>query len=101
MFATIEFPDQNNHLFKMFRYPGGEVQVRIDPVIVDLIRKKSITEVHVRARIKDGEIMAVAQLIDAIRGIKDVPIKLILPYLPYGRADRRFVEGDCDGLAVF
>jgi ribose-phosphate pyrophosphokinase len=98
-FATINFPQGAGVQFEMFRYPGGEVQVRLTDKQIRIL--KTVQEVHVQARISDGEIMAVSQLIDAIRGVIDIPVKLILPYLPYGRADRRFREGDCDGLAVF
>ena len=32
---------------------------------------------------------------------KPKDVVLILPYLPYARADRRFIDGDCFGLEVF
>lgn len=86
----------------MFRYPGGECQVRLTPEQVKVIRGLHTGDsIHIVARITDGDIMPIAQLVDAIRLICSLDIKLILPYLPYGRADRRFVEGDCGGLWVF
>ena len=99
MFSTISFPEGKDTQFEMFRYPGGEVQVRLTPKQIEVLR--SVQQVHVVARIKDGEIMAVAQLLDAIKSVVPHDIKLILPYLPYGRADRRFVDGDCGGLQTF
>ena len=99
MFATINFPEGKDTQFEMFRYPGGEVQVRLTEKQIKILR--SVQQVHVVARIKDGEIMAVAQLLDAIKSVVPHDIKLILPYLPYGRADRRFVDGDCGGLQTF
>lgn len=101
MFATINYPESNGTQYEQFRYPGGEVQVRLTEKQVVVLQSEHIHEVHVVARITDGEIMALAQLIDAVRDVSGKPVKLILPYLPYGRADRRFVKGDCHGLAVF
>jgi ribose-phosphate pyrophosphokinase len=46
--------------------------------------------------------MELALLADAIHHLCPfVRSTLILPYLPYSRADRRFQEGDCNGLQVF
>jgi ribose-phosphate pyrophosphokinase len=102
MYTTINFPEgKATGEFEMFRYPGGEVQVRLDEHMVNVLYAPGITGVRVVARIYDGEITALAQLIDAIKSVTTAPITLVLPYLPYSRADRRFTEGDCDGLAVF
>lgn len=102
MFATIQYPEGSQHgQFQMFRYPGGEVQVRLTEKQITVLTGRGINEVHIRARIQDGEIMALAQLIDAIKSVTSVDIRLILPYLPYSRADRRFVSGDCNGLQTF
>ena len=88
-------------------YPAGEMQVRIKPEYIEEL--SSAHEVIIRARLteKDSGIIArniinLALLEDAIRGVNS-KARLILhvPYLPYARADRRFVPGDCHGLAVF
>ena len=101
MFATINYPEGAGTQFEMFRYPGGEVQVRLTPKQIEVLKCQPLSEVHVQARIKNGEIMTVVQLIDAIRSVCQLDIKLILPYLPYSRADRRFIDGDCNGLQTF
>lgn len=98
---TINFPEGEGREFKMFRYPGGEVQVRLTEEIIGLMKHPAVEKIHVVARIRDGEIVALAQLMSAIRGASSADIKLILPYLPYARADRRFVLGDTLGLQVF
>jgi ribose-phosphate pyrophosphokinase len=82
----------------MFRYPAGEVQVRLTEEQANQVIKSD--EVHIYARIKDGEIMGLAMLNDALKQCNSV-IKLFLPYLPYSRADRSFTQNDCFGLHVF
>ena len=101
MILTISFPEGINREFKMFRYPGGEVQVRLTEEIVNLVKHPKVERIHVVARIRDGEIMAMAQLLNTIKAATSADIRLILPYLPYARADRRFVLGDTLGLQVF
>jgi ribose-phosphate pyrophosphokinase len=104
MILTFNFPENTGlDQFNMFRYPGGEVQVRLTELAVRYLTRLNpeTDNVIVIARIQDGEIVSIAQLLDAIRSVTAANVQLILPYLPYGRADRRFVEGDSDGLAVF
>jgi ribose-phosphate pyrophosphokinase len=87
--------------YEKFRYPAGEMQVRLNAQTNATLR--SASRVIVTARIKSAEdIIELCMLISAIRSQSSVEeIKLVLPYLPYARADRRFVEGDCFGLEVF
>lgn len=86
----------HGEIYEAFRYPGGETQVRIKPEHVHLVEK--IEEIKIIARIHGAEdLIEILLLIDAIHGVtKDC--KVILPYLPYARADRRFAVGDCFGL---
>jgi ribose-phosphate pyrophosphokinase len=95
---TIHYPEDAGKKFEMFRYPAGEVQVRFTPEQLD--EMAGADEIHIFARIKDGEIMGLAMLKDALR-LSYIPVKLFLPYLPYSRADRAFTDGDCFGLHVF
>jgi ribose-phosphate pyrophosphokinase len=98
----IQYPEgRATDQFEMFRYPGGEVQVRLTESAAMLVKNPVCEKVIVVARITDGDITPVAQLLDAVRGATSAPIKLVLPYLPYGRADRRFTLGDSHGLGVF
>jgi ribose-phosphate pyrophosphokinase len=99
MIYTIRYPEDAGRLYEEFRYPGGEVQVRLLPAQIQEVARAS--EIHVWATIRDGEIIALAQLTDALRTLVPPTMTLFLPYLPYGRADRRFVPGDCFGLQVF
>jgi ribose-phosphate pyrophosphokinase len=98
----IRYPEGGTHgQFDMFRYPGGEVHVRLTKAVSEELLNTAIDTVAVVARIVDGDIMPVAQLIDALKMSTTAKIDLILPYLPYGRADRRFGIGDSYGLVVF
>lgn len=101
MIFTFHFPGGENRQYKQFKYPGGEVQVRLTDSFLKILKDKTLYEVRVVARVQDGEIVALAQLIDSIKGVSGARVRLILPYLPYARADRRFVEGDCHGIAVY
>lgn len=99
MIETIRYPSDEGSLYNQFRYPGGEVQVRLIPE--ECQKLSDAKAVHITATIKDGEIVALAQLTNAIRGVTQSPISLLIPYLPYARADRRFLDGDCFGLQTF
>lgn len=93
------FGEKHDPLYETFRYPGGEAQVRFTEH--GLIELDKADEVHVVARVQNGEIMELALLADALHNNFSGTTTLILPYLPYSRADRRFVNGDCSGLKVF
>jgi len=101
MITTISYPEGNGEAYEQFRYPGGEVQVRLFRPTINAI--KAADEIHVVARIRDGEVMGLAQLTSAIQGVVPDTTRmiLILPYLPYARADRYFVHGDCLGIKSF
>jgi len=87
--------------YDAFRYPAGEVQVRLTKETIAAV--ESATRLVVIARITCAEhIMELANLRSALRDVKpDNETVLVMPYLPYARADRRFVKGDCFGLEVF
>lgn len=98
----INYPEGRAHdQFEMFRYPGGEVQVRLTESAAMLVKNPVVETITVVARITDGDPVPVLQLLDALARTTNAPVDLILPYLPYGRADRAFSTGDCFGLHVF
>jgi ribose-phosphate pyrophosphokinase len=89
--------------YEKFYYPAGEMQVRFHPEQLKRIAKADLLDVT--ATIKNADaIMELALVTDAlkssVKGLRKPPT-LKLDYLPYGRADRRFVDGDCFGLKVF
>ena len=80
--------------FSIFKYPGGEVQTR-------LVQGLGVTEVNLHARVRSSDdLIALFQAGDIINNAGASINQLVLPYLPYGRADRRFVPGDTNGLQV-
>ena len=90
--------------YEWFKYPGGELQVRLKPETI-----KALTScfgvVLIHPIKSSDDVMKLLLLQDAI---SDVALSMssnntavVIPYLPYSRADRRFVEGDCLGKKVF
>lgn len=93
---------EGSFAYDTFQYPAGEWQVRLRPEMVNLLRESD--KVRITARLRSGDdLMKLLLLEDAVEGViaEETSIHLILPYLPYGRADRRFVSGDCHGARVF
>lgn len=100
MIHIINFPEGSGDQYQVIKYPGGEHQVRFNEAQQAAIKEAST--VIVIARITDGEVMQLALLSDALARVHPNCDKtLVLPYLPYGRADRAFVKGDCFALEVF
>lgn len=88
--------------YEKFSYPAGEMQVRFtDDRVIHSIGSAADLDIVARIRCPE-QIIELALLRDAVSGLKDkLPVRLILPYVPYARADRRFTEGDCCGIAGF
>jgi ribose-phosphate pyrophosphokinase len=97
-------PIIDNDSFDSFTYPGGEIQVRLRPEVMEDLETADGVIIHFRIK-SSNDVMELLLLQDAIDAYtKDIPDDkkvVILPYLPYSRADRRFVEGDCLGKEVF
>ncbi len=89
---------KDSPIYERFNYPGGEMQVRIRPGSLALV--EAARQVTILARItKHEDIIELAMLRNTIDARTDCA--LVLPYLPYSRADRKFVDGDCFGLLSF
>lgn len=107
------FPSQRK--FDIILYPAGEMQVRIKPEYIEEIELSK--EIIVNARVTQFDdishkeisvayqatnLMGLLLLSDAVHGINPKAKQILnIPYLPYARADRRFTDGDCHGLATF
>jgi ribose-phosphate pyrophosphokinase len=85
--------------YDLIRFPGGELHVRIhEPVMAEVEKADSIA---VTSRVNNSDkLIETFLLCDAVRQDTERQISLILPYLPYARADRRFSSGDCFGIAT-
>jgi ribose-phosphate pyrophosphokinase len=89
--------------YDSFKYPGGELQVRLRQNIIQNLNdlERSFDRIIVVHRVQNSDdVMKILLLVDALDVCDDIDIDLIIPYLPYSRADRRFVLGDCFGKAV-
>lgn len=97
---TINMPGDLDKKYRSFQYPAGERQVRILDTQFESLELSD--KIVVTATITDGNPIELLLLIDAIVSLNCIAsLDLILPYLPYARADRRFVKGDCVGLSTF
>lgn len=94
-------------IFQTILYPAGEIQVRVRPESLELVG--DVTGLVIRgadpATLVQG-IMAYDALDQAMTELSEPQhfyyrAALVLPYMPYGRADRRFTPGDCFGLKTF
>lgn len=98
---TINIPGDRDKLYTVIRYPAGEIQVRLTEA--GIVAATGIDEYVIEAN-PIPDFMELAQLKDALDGMPNNKLyyrKLELMYLPYARADRRFVPGDSFGLGVF
>ncbi len=97
---TINIPGDRDKLYKVIRYPAGEIQVRLTEEGIFACTGK---DEYIIVANPIPDIIELAQLKDALDAmpVKWYWTRLDLPYMPYARADRRFTAGDSFGLAVF
>lgn len=90
---------------EIFQYPGGETQSRLTYEARDKIKRLAAGTHELDLVWRFGtepRLIVLPQIVDAIRALEPtLHIHLWVPYLPYARADRRFVLGDTYGLGVF
>ncbi len=95
---NIELGDKDK--YDLIKFPGGELHVRIQEQAMTELAGADLVAITARVTNSD-KLIETLLLCDAVRQDTSRPISLILPYLPYGRADRRFSSGDCFGVATF
>lgn len=101
---TIDF-NKANYFESFIYHDGASHQVRLTADGVAAVKRANI--VKIIARLSNAtDILNLVLLLDGINGVcQSLPpwkmIFVVLPYLPFSRADRRFVEGDCAGLDCF
>jgi ribose-phosphate pyrophosphokinase len=93
---TIRIAIDEGVLYEKIKYPAGEVQMRMTEKQAEQLRDRDVIVV-----ISRGDLMETALLLDMIYSYSHRAPKLVLPYLPYARADRRFTQADCFGLFVY
>ncbi len=100
--ATLNLCNNPLTSYEEIRYPAGETQVRFKPESLQSLA--SCDQLNIIARINSAQdLITLLHFSSALEDPIFINTKkyLILPYLPYSRADRRFVPGDCGGLEVF
>lgn len=109
MSYAINLPADEGTKYTVIRYPAGELQIRFEKDRLKELQAE-FHDITVTAKIESSEhVLQLTLLTDALWHVvarmggtgPGVHVSLVLPYLPYSRADRRFVEGDCYGLKVF
>lgn len=81
--------------FKTFKFPGGEVNVKIEGILPSL-------DIEIIQRITcSDDIMELLLATDALRRAGGKRIDLVLPYVPYARQDRVMTEGESLSIKVF
>ena len=81
--------------FKSWKFPGGEVGIKIDDKIV-------YPEVKIVHRIQNSDdLMYLLMATNALRNKGVKKISLFLPYVPYARQDRVMIDGDSLSIKVF
>lgn len=86
---------------KTFRFPGGEVSIKLDATNLRYLSTKSLHQTIVSRIQSSDDLMALALTVDALRRIDNTPIHLFLPYVPYARQDRVCVRGESHSLKIF
>lgn len=107
MKIIFHIPDDRGKLYEVIKYPAGEIQTRLTPAGIEKVTKKGVDAYEIIAN-PIPDVIELAQLNDAIQAARWVRYNstfsersLFLPYLPFARADRRFVPGDTAGFAIF
>lgn len=100
----VKIPQDRGRLYDLIRYPAGEIQVRLTRAGLESLKRKDELEVIANPIPDLIELAQVKDAFENAKWMKDGGIfrtRLFIPYLPYARADRRFVPGDTFGLGVF
>ena len=89
--------------FKAFTFPGGERHVTISPQAFEVDwSTQGIMPSALYARIYNSDdLMDLLLATDVLESLKIKPRRLIIPYLPYARQDRRTHVGSPFSLKIF
>ena len=97
----IRIPSKNITLpFKSFIFPGGEVGFKFTKEAMFNSDESVEVQIFASATCSD-DFMGLAMAKDALEQLGYRNITLVLPYVPYGRQDRKCDSGEAFSLKVF
>ena len=87
--------------YSAWKFPGGEIHFKLSPTYVTSFIKEvrgSYIEIFTKLNTSD-DIMFLLIVNDTLKkDYKNIPRRLLLPYVPYQQADRNFGVGECFSL---
>ncbi len=88
---------------KVFTFPGGEIGIKLDTENYSYWIRKTNDDQTITARIQSSnDVIELLMVTDALRALYPLlPIKAVIPYIAYGRQDRRCIAGEAHSLKVF
>lgn len=105
MITITKYYNEALHLnHKVFTFPGGEIGVKLDLENYKylFLPKVASSSQTITARLQSSaDIIELLMVTEALRAVDPTPIRLVCPYVPYGRQDRRCVQGEAHSLKVF
>lgn len=86
---------------KRFLFPAGEIGIKL--AVPNLLYLSTTAPYQtIVARLRDSvDVMELIMVTDALRRFDSMPIRLFMPYVPYGRQDRVCVLGEASSLLAF
>jgi ribose-phosphate pyrophosphokinase len=92
---------------KSFLFPGGEVGIKLEPNNYKFFYNGDIEHFNILAKIHNSnDLISLAMIKDSLDRLsikfncKNIPVNLIITYLPYARQDRVCVDGEAFSLKV-
>lgn len=89
--------DGENVAVKVWKFPAGEVGVKIEDAVFPENAKRALITLVWQG---NDDILALIQLVDAVRHLGVGRIVLDIPYFPYSRQDRRCFKGEGHALKM-
>lgn len=79
-------------LCSFFKHSGGEIHINLNTILVDNIVRFDL--------LSSDSIMAMLMAVNSIKNLGIKEISAVIPYIPYGRADRIMPQGGGDALGI-
>lgn len=89
--------DGEDFAVKVWKFPAGEVGVKVENTLFPENAKRALITLRWEG---NDDILALTQLVDAVRHLGVEKIVLDIPYFPYSRQDRRCFTGEGHALKM-